>query len=590
MRVARTITIAVILTLAAAPVRLAAAPVTQSIAHPLDSSTSVSDYVQLAAFRSLEAFGAPEGYIDAIQAPSSARESTGYFMSKAPDFDGDRKDDLLGFRPEEPSRGEDGPGGGTVVGISGTDGRVLWTFEEADVYLWASPLKLGPKAESGVLVLAFRWDWRDTPVVAIESAETRLIALDSDGREIWRRSFQGTTAYSMALQVARDISYPSGTFDAVGNKATDILVGTRDVFATPLSWRTSLDAVVVDGADGELYNVGREEEDQSELMLTTAPDLDEDDRDDVIFLGWSEERGSWMTARSSQDGREIWTNDDRGLNAFSYPRRAGDVDGDGTDDLLLSGGCECVVVELDSDATRSARALSSPGGYRGRTGTSLLDGASGQLSWQRRLGSARPVADIDGDGNPDIAGQDFAWTRSEISISYAAVNGAGEPLYRRTYRMGSAEDSAGNVDTYANAGDVDLDGITDSVHDLTFADLEEEEFTTDRGLISGRTGTKRWESAPGRPLRETLDGSGDDLVDVDVDGGRFRLTAQDGRSGLPLWKVAVNRPRGDRMVFGTDLTGDGLAEVVVTFLRWDRRMQATTIVFDGLDGSVLWRR
>ncbi|MDQ3953615.1 MAG: hypothetical protein M3279_11745 [Actinomycetota bacterium] len=110
----------------------------------------------------------------------------------------------------------------------------------------------------------------------------------------------------------------------------------------------------------------------------------------------------------------------------------------------------------------------------------------------------------------------------------------------------------------------------------------------------GRNSAKLWEGPAGIPVGATIDGSGDDFVRLERSRRVVRVVAQDGATGLVLWRsqISLRTENDDDVVaIAADLTGDGRGEVIVKFdpIRNNPTI-AHSFVLDGATGSMLWSR
>lgn len=143
------------------------------------------------------------------------------------------------------------------------------------------------------------------------------------------------------------------------------------------------------------------------------------------------------------------------------------------------------------------------------------------------------------------------------------------------------------LDLFPYAGDADSDGVPDSYHSMTFGNSRAA--YVESGLVSGRNGAKLWEGPAGIPVGAAIDGSGDDFVRLERSRRVVRVVAQDGATGVVIWRtqVSLRTHHDDGLVaIAADLTGDGRGEVIVKF---DPAINdptvAHTFVLDGATGE-----
>jgi hypothetical protein len=235
--------------------------------------------------------------------------------------------------------------------------------------------------------------------------------------------------------------------DTNGDGVSDVLVGN------PGDGNPNPGAVELrSGTDGTLLHTFLGDQPNSEFgtAVASAGDVDGDGRDDVL-IGAETSDGP----AGSQAGRVlIFSGDDFGLIRALDGREAGQLLGSATD---LAG-------DLDGDGTRDhvvgGRGLTAGGSvlaFSGTTGELLwrFDGHAGSVE----LGSffVAGLDDIDGDGTPDVYGADYAdRTNGRGSGAAFVLSGVdGSPIHAWTGRAGDG------MGPGREAGDLDQDGVQD---------------------------------------------------------------------------------------------------------------------------------
>lgn len=235
--------------------------------------------------------------------------------------------------------------------------------------------------------------------------------------------------------------------DTNGDGTADILVGN------PGDGNPNPGVVELrSGADGSLLHTFAGDQANSEFgtAVASAGDVDGDGHDDVL-IGAETSDGP----AGSQAGRVlIFSGDDFTLIRTLHGLEPGQFLGSGTD---LAG-------DLDGDGIRDHIV----GGRGATTGGSVLafSGATGELLWRfdghagsTELGSffVAGLEDIDGDGTPDVYGADYADTTNGPSSGAAFVLSGvdGSPIYTWTGRAGDG------LGPGREAGDIDADGVQD---------------------------------------------------------------------------------------------------------------------------------
>ena len=271
--------------------------------------------------------------------------------------------------------------------------------------------------------------------------------------------------------------------------------------------------------------------------------------------------------------------------------------------------------------------------YRKAMGTQLhaIRGRA-PVAWQR-LGDFRPAQDFDGDGIVDL----LTNTQSGNSGSgMCAISGRDGRVLWRTQAI---SDSQGTVCPPGPLADLDGDGTPDILvvrkmgHYNSFeAKAGVVELPLDLQAVSGKTGNLLWNAesqlvattvngesvgwSPRTPVCVDLTGDGRPTVVVAYEivsgsggGHQAWMAAMSGRNGKAIWRVPVSEkmpmgvselPNGCTFPFGlADINGDGVRDLVVVVpLRptmgrpgfgdylWSYELRALS----GRDGALLWRR
>jgi hypothetical protein len=224
----------------------------------------------------------------------------------------------------------------------------------------------------------------------------------------------------------------------------------------------------------------------------------------------------------------------------------GDVDGDGADDLVIT------------DDQWGNSTLYSAGAFY------LYSGATQSLLWSvTGSGTAEYVGqqlaafgDLDGDGIRDFG----VWAERPFRADVYST-GKQSLLYSIQFASGAY------IGSMADAGDVDLDGVTDVAIAAGASAF----------VYSGATGTMIWQWSPGN-LNSSIDGAGD----VDGDGApdvivgnptasvngiyNGRALVFSGSDGSLLWEidgVGDGRQFGSTVRGGIDLDQDGVSDFLI---------------------------
>jgi FG-GAP repeat protein len=235
--------------------------------------------------------------------------------------------------------------------------------------------------------------------------------------------------------------------DTNGDGTADILIGNPGD-GNPNPGSVELHS----GADGSLLHAFAGDQPNSEFgtALASAGDVNGDGNDDVLIGAETSDGPAGTQAGAAL----IFSGDD-----FSLIRALHGIE----PDQLLGSGTD-LAGDLDGDGIRDHIV----GGRGVTSGGSVLafSGASGELLWRfdghpgsSELGSffVAGLDDIDGDGTPDVYGADYADTSNGPSSGAAFVLSGidGSPIYSWTGRAGDG------LGPGREAGDIDADGVQD---------------------------------------------------------------------------------------------------------------------------------
>jgi len=363
--------------------------------------------------------------------------------------------------------------------------------------------------------------------------------------------------------------------DLDGDGFDDLLVGVK--YADPAGRQNAGSAYVYSGASGALLFQfdGQAAGDYFGIAVAAAGDVDGDGTDDLIVGAMLADPGGLQQAGSAYvysgaTGQEIHQFDGQASDdVFGCAvAGAGDVDGDGFDDLIV--GAE----------------LADPGGisqagsayvYSGASGALLhrFDGTLGSGAGEFLGGSVDGAGDIDGDGLADLVVGARGALLSGVAYVYSGASGA----LLLTLPGGTV---------VSGAGDVDQDGVADLLTSRPYASPGGLSNAGSVFLYSGASGV-RLHSYDGVAAGDLFGSSLGNAGDLDDDGspdliigapaaepgGRYlagSAFAYSGATGALLRRfngLEIGDELGSAVAGAGDVDGDGLADLALGALGSD---------------------
>lgn len=271
------------------------------------------------------------------------------------------------------------------------------------------------------------------------------------------------------------------------------------------------------------------------------------------------------------EGEVVWQRDEPATAGVPLLLpQAGDVDGDGHEDLIYAS-----LPPATGEASSSYEVLSGADGHP-ITASPPVDGSQAAL----------PFGDADDQGGAEILVVHQETPDSPIDLS--VVDAAGEAQWTVTVPDGSVPANAETDDNGNTAGFSDLTG--DGAPDAAVAIPVEG--GVEVVVIDGGSGEAAWEETfEGADSVEEVPSSdgGSDLVVVDEDGGTVSLV--DGSSGSVVWWAQIE-PSSNPVIEvqrAGDVDGDGIGDLLVTVgSSSPGAPEPDHHAVSGADGSHLW--
>ena len=382
----------------------------------------------------------------------------------------------------------------------------------------------------------------------------------------------------------------SGVGDINGDGVDDIIIGAPDaeglndenrdagesyvVFGSRSGFDASLDLSSLDGSNGFVLQKSDRIDRNQRLgtSVSNAGDINGDGIDDLIIgapfpdansfsvgesyvvFGSSDFEATLDLSNLTGDNGFVFQEDDRGDNLGTSVSSAGDINGDGIDDIIIgapdvnsasnnvSAGASYVVFgSSDFEATLSSSSLNGSNGFALQGIDSFDDSGT----------SVSRAGDINGDGIDDII------------IGAPRADGAGESYvvfgkdvdtegnFEATFDLSNLDGSNGftlqGVDSSGNsgfsvssAGDVNGDGIDDLIIGDPSADPNNNNFAGESYVVFGK--------------------------DVDTEGdfeATFNLSNLDGSNGFALQGIDSFDNSGFSVSGAGDINGDGIDDLII---------------------------
>ncbi len=365
-------------------------------------------------------------------------------------------------------------------------------------------------------------------------------------------------------------------------------------FLAPLALSSAASAQIVGGQVEQFWQFdGVAQNDQCAYSVSGAGDVDGDGFDDVIVGANKADPGGLTDAGSAFvysgfDGTLIWRFDGAtpGDLLGSSVSGAGDVDGDGFDDLVVGA------------------IFTDPGGLTDVGSAFVYSGSDGAPIWQfdgvtagGRFGlSVSGAGDVNGDGFADvIVGAPY----TNSAFAYSGFDGS------LIWQFSGVADWLGY--SVSGAGDVDGDGFDDLIIGAIFANPGGLASAGSAFVYSGFDGTSIWQfdgAGESDYLGFSVSGAGDadddgfdDLIvgAIYADPGGLvdagSAFVHSGFDGSLIWQFDGATPGGNlgySVSDAGDVNRDGFDDLIVSAV-YSALGAGSAFVHSGFDGSLTWR-
>jgi hypothetical protein len=518
------------------------------LARPTTRAGLIARYAAEARARATLARGAQAS---TDLAGSLVSTPTGQMALEAPVADGSSGDDVLVLTLPDtrPS---------TLSLRSGRTGATRWTVKLADAF-GIDVARLGPARKLAAVVYqtAFTGTGSADPTGLEDTGgqDNSVVVVDlASGKTDWTSTvIHGTYAVNDSGFTEGAALYPAGILhDRGGDRLLGALV-TQSY--GPGGSAVQQQPVAFDGVTGAMTPLGQPTVSDAFAFLEPAGDLNGDGLTDVIQVLSGD--ASAVVVDSGAPGPALWvkpTLPSYFVDAVPVP----DLDGDHYNDVLIS----------------------DDGGPTAETGTvTAYAGAAGASLWTRSGYYGFPVGVIGGRGAVAVVdGFD--------QISVQAVAGKGTTLWHHTITVPLGDGGGAGIEL-GDCGDVDADHVSDVLVDVEYSgSLGAGHFAS---IVSARTGAIHTGPSVGSPLFGSLDGHGDDFLQVTRGTNTLTLAGYDGNSRHRLWRMTLPNNGMRPFVFGADavpLAGRGRGLVLDV---WDGA-HTVLLAIGGRSGHRFWKQ
>jgi Ca2+-binding RTX toxin-like protein len=413
------------------------------------------------------------------------------------------------------------------------------------------------------------------------AAVVEIAALSSDGSEGF--TLGGEVAgdfFGFSVSGAGDVNGDGIDDFIIGAKANDALTGNGGasyvVFGTAAGFPISFNVSTLDGTNGFQIsgNIGIS---NSGWSVAAAGDVNGDGVGDLIIgAPYGSQPGTAyvvfgkdtavdgafaanlsVAALDGTNGFQLTGQTTGDLASFSVAS-AGDINGDGVDDLLVSApfadpngvstGSTYVVFGRDTGVTGDFAASLSLGALDGTNGFKI----NGVLTAGLAGYSVASAGDVNGDGIGDliIGARDADLGNGDNGVSYVVFGSAASGAFGATLELSALNGSNGfriagatagerSGWSVASAGDVNGDGIEDLIIGASLADAN--------GVDSGASYVV----------------FGKDTASDGAFATTVQLSALDGTNGFRIAGAAAGDRSGMSVAWAGDVNGDGVGDLII---------------------------
>jgi len=443
--------------------------------------------------------------------------------------------------------------------MSGRTGRVLWSHPDATAY--AALYVAAPGVAPMVLILSDSETGTDAVVGGLAEDVFTVAAFRADhGTQMWSTSITGLFEYDLAGFRVVGVGELDGVLTRAGASPYLLLDRFSEGDAL-IAGATSISPEVIDAATGATASAGQPIPSDNFTFASSVGDLNGDGTDDYVITTSGD--AAAIEALSGANSTPLWVTSltsPGGAASVNFARDTPDLTGDHKPDVLAGW----------FDGTHEDIAA--------------LSGATGSTVWTHAGGYASPLGDIDHDGRSDTRVVSFG-----VRENYTAVSATGRTLWTRdvltppgpvfgfSYPVGDLNGD-GAVDTYLRfVPRLGLNGGPSG--DSSVAAVA-------AYIVDGRTGRARAVHDLGLPIGDSLTGHAMTFVQTLKTKRGVHITAFNGATGRAYWQTSLSSDDAAGAIDASVLPLSGGRRGIVELLTG--RATETVAVFDGKRGARQW--